>query len=61
MHLAIDKTKCPQNHTCPMIPVCPVSAITQKGFELPQIDKEKCIKCGKCIKICGKKAVYKID
>ena len=55
MHLAIDKTKCPQNHTCPMIPICPVSAITQKGFELPQIDKEK------CIKICGKKAVYKID
>ncbi|MGL5937159.1 MAG: 4Fe-4S binding protein [Phocaeicola sp.] len=61
MPLVIDKKKCPQNHTCPMIAHCPVSAIIQQGFELPQIDSELCIKCGKCVKICGMKAVYKVD
>ncbi len=57
--LHIDKLKCPQSHRCPMIPQCPVDAISQEGNKLPVIDTEKCIECGKCIKICAMGAVYK--
>ena len=60
MALAIDKTLCPQNHSCPMIEVCPVEAITQSGFQLPVIDTQRCIECGTCLEICGKNAVYEI-
>lgn len=59
MSLTIDKSRCPQNHRCPMIKVCPVGAITQDGFGLPVIDAEKCIECGKCTKFCPKHAVIK--
>lgn len=59
MMYTIDKTRCPQNHKCPMINICPVGAITQEGFGLPKIDPEICIKCGKCTKFCPMKAVYK--
>ncbi|MFV0396896.1 MAG: 4Fe-4S binding protein [Bacteroidales bacterium] len=59
MALAIDKLSCPQNHRCPLLKVCPVGAITQEGYGLPKIDEEKCIECGKCIKYCGMRAVYK--
>ena len=61
MPLIIDKNSCPQNHSCPMIPHCPVSAISQEGYGLPKIDADKCIECGKCIKICGMRAVYKTE
>lgn len=37
--------------------ICPVEAITmtfnEKGFYAPKVDDEKCIKCGKCLKVCG--------
>ena len=59
MALTVDKVRCPQNHRCPMMKVCPVGAITQDGFGLPQIDADKCIECGKCAKFCPMKAVYK--
>lgn len=58
--LHIDQTKCPQSHRCPMIPQCPVDAISQVGFELPVIDTDVCIECGKCIEICGMRAVYRV-
>ena len=35
---------CPQNHKCPAVKVCPVGALTQKDFEAPEIDHDKCIK-----------------
>ena len=57
MALVIDKNRCPQNHKCPMIVHCPVGAIEQQGYGLPIIDDQKCIQCGKCIKICGMNAV----
>jgi ferredoxin len=50
--MKIDPKKCPQNHPCPAIKVCPVEAISQKGFGLPIIDEEKCINCGECINFC---------
>lgn len=61
MALTIDAAKCPQNHRCPLLSVCPVEAITQQGSGLPVIDTQKCIECGKCVKFCGKQAVYKAD
>lgn len=57
MQITVDKNRCPQNHKCPAIKVCPVGAIKQEGFALPAINKETCIKCGKCIKYCPMKAI----
>lgn len=48
---------CPHNHKCPAVKVCPVGALSQNGFEVPQIDYDKCIGCGKCAKLCPKKAL----
>ncbi len=53
MKLTINPKRCPQNHRCPAISVCPKQAITQKDFfSLPQIDEERCVSCGKCIQYC---------
>lgn len=57
--ITIDKNRCPQNHRCPSINVCPVGAISQNGFELPVINQELCVECGKCIKFCPRKAIQK--
>lgn len=48
---------CPQNHKCPAVNVCPVGALSQKNFEAPKIDYDKCIRCGKCSNFCPKKAL----
>ncbi|MEG1528670.1 MAG: 4Fe-4S binding protein [Clostridia bacterium] len=48
---------CPQNHHCPSLKVCPVGALTQIGNNAPTVNKEKCIKCGKCASFCPKKAL----
>lgn len=55
--LRIIKEKCPQNHKCPAVKVCPVGALSQTDFEAPVIDEEKCIKCGKCSNFCPKSAL----
>ena len=57
--ITIDKNRCPQNHRCPSIKVCPVGAISQEGFGLPVINQEICIECGKCIKFCPMRAIQK--
>lgn len=54
--VAIDAARCPQNHPCPSIPVCPAGALTQKGFGLPEVDADKCIDCGKCVAFCPRGA-----
>ena len=46
---------CPQNHKCPAVNVCPVGALSQKDFEAPIIDYDKCIGCGKCSAVCPQK------
>ena len=48
---------CPQNHKCPAVNVCPVGALSQKDFEAPKIDHNKCIRCGKCSNFCPKEAL----
>lgn len=58
--IVIDKNKCPQNHKCPAIKVCPVDAIAQKDFELPIIDNNLCVECKKCIKFCPMGAIKKV-
>ena len=50
--MKVNPKRCPQNHRCPAIRVCPVNAISQEGNGLPVIDNEKCIDCGKCVSFC---------
>ena len=55
--LTINIEKCPQNHKCPAVKICPVGALSQKDFMAPVIDEEKCIRCGKCTNFCPKQAL----
>lgn len=36
--------------------ICPTSAISmipdKEGFDYPQVDEEKCIRCYQCLKVC---------
>jgi len=52
MTIHVDKKKCPQNHPCPAIRVCPVGALKQIGFDAPEVDQNKCLDCGKCSNFC---------
>ncbi|MFZ7104287.1 MAG: 4Fe-4S binding protein [Peptococcaceae bacterium] len=52
MTININEARCPANHKCPSVNVCPTGAIVQKGYGCPRIDYDKCIRCGKCIKYC---------
>lgn len=52
MSIEVIVARCPQNHSCPAIRVCPVGAITQSGFAAPKIDDDKCIDCGVCARFC---------
>ena len=54
----VDAQRCPQNHRCPCIGVCPVGAFHQKGVDdLPVIDAERCTGCGVCVQFCPQAAV----
>lgn len=52
MSIKVIAEKCPQNHPCPSVKVCPVGALSQEGFKAPTVDVEKCIGCNKCVKYC---------
>ena len=56
-HLIVKTNRCPQNHPCPSVRVCPVGALSQNGFRAPDVDTDKCIVCGKCVKFCPKQAL----
>ena len=59
--ITVNAEKCPQNHKCPSMAVCPQGAISQKDiYALPQVDQEKCVSCGKCIRYCPKGACEKV-
>jgi ferredoxin len=51
--IIVIKEKCPQNHPCPLVNVCPVGAISQHNFDAPEVDQTKCIACGICIQNCA--------
>ena len=55
--LIVKKERCPQNHPCPSIRVCPTKALSQVGYKAPEVDQEKCIQCGKCVKFCPMRAL----
>ncbi len=52
MSVLVNKERCPQNHPCPAVRVCGVGALSQEGFRAPQVDAEKCVDCGKCVRYC---------
>ncbi|MFA9422960.1 MAG: 4Fe-4S binding protein [Sedimentibacter sp.] len=56
-NLVLNKSRCPQNHSCPSVRACPVDALTQKKFEAPKINLNKCVKCGKCLRVCPTGAI----
>lgn len=58
MSIKVSKDRCPQNHKCPAIRVCPVQAISQDGYSLPKVDMDKCIQCKKCFSFCPMNAFY---
>jgi Fe-S-cluster-containing hydrogenase component 2 len=41
----------------PAVRVCPVGALTKNGFSAPQVDIDKCIRCGKCFHFCPMRAL----
>ncbi len=53
MNITVEPRRCPQNHPCPVVRICPVNAISQNGFAAPTIDKSKCTNCGKCVRFCA--------
>lgn len=57
--IKIDENRCPADHPCPSIRVCPTKAISQekKFFGLPKIDQDKCIGCKKCVDFCPMEAI----
>ena len=57
--MKVNPKKCPQNHPCPAIRVCPTKAISQQGYGLPQVDDNKCTNCGKCVSFCPMNAFNK--
>jgi tRNA threonylcarbamoyladenosine biosynthesis protein TsaE len=53
--------KCPQDHQCPAIAVCPKGAISQSDINaLPRVDDKLCVQCGLCMKFCPKGAFEKL-
>lgn len=56
--LTVNTVRCPQNHACPSVRICPVGALSQNGFAAPAVDHEKCIKCKKCVRFCPMHALF---
>lgn len=52
MPITVIQSKCPQNHPCPSVRVCPVGALVQDGNKAPTVDEDKCTECGACIDYC---------
>ncbi len=55
--LVVNKSRCPENHPCPSIRVCPTGALKQRGYAAPTVDMSKCVKCGKCVRYCPMRAI----
>ncbi|MFP4362808.1 MAG: 4Fe-4S binding protein [Spirochaetia bacterium] len=52
MPISVSQSRCPQNHPCPSVRICPANALKQNGFSAPIVDESKCTNCGKCIRFC---------
>jgi ferredoxin len=51
------KDRCPADHPCPLVTLCPAGAVSQEGFAAPAIEDELCIECGVCSERCPYRAV----
>lgn len=60
MAIVVDKDRCPQNHPCPSVKVCPVKALSQKEYEAPKVDPASCIECDKCVNYCPMGAIQNV-
>lgn len=61
MKLDVIKERCPANHPCPSLRVCPTGALTQQGFDAPEVDQDQCIACGKCVRFCPMGALKLVE
>ncbi|WP_083221917.1 4Fe-4S binding protein [Dehalobacter sp. TeCB1] len=52
MAITINSNRCPENHPCPSVRVCPVNALSQKGYKAPTVNAETCLECDKCVNYC---------
>ena len=59
--LVVVKESCPQNHKCPSVKICPVGALLQVANNAPTVIQDKCIKCGKCVNFCPRKALLLME
>jgi ferredoxin len=50
--IRVIKERCPEDHVCPMIRLCPKKAITQEGFKAPKVNHDECIECVVCVNNC---------
>lgn len=57
MPIRVIQERCPQSHSCPSVRVCPVQALSQKGYEAPTVDPDKCTDCGECANFCPMRAL----
>lgn len=52
MAITIHETRCPANHPCPSVRICPHGALKQNGFDAPVVDETLCTDCGACVSFC---------
>ena len=55
--IRVNRNRCPENHPCPSVRVCPVEALKQIRYSAPTADMDKCIQCGKCVRYCPMGAI----
>ncbi|MCH4895787.1 4Fe-4S ferredoxin [Marinilabiliaceae bacterium JC040] len=55
--IIVNNDLCAKDHVCPLVKLCPADAISQKSiYDAPTVDLDKCVRCGKCVKLCPYKA-----
>ena len=60
--LVLDLQKCPANHSCPAVRVCPIDALHQTSdHHAPEINYNLCVACGNCTRVCGMKALQLVE
>ncbi|NLG10913.1 MAG: 4Fe-4S binding protein [Coriobacteriaceae bacterium] len=57
MALIIDDKKCVCDCPCRALKSCPLRVLSQRDCSAPEVDKKRCISCGKCTRACPKGAL----